>query len=207
MKTLAMMTAVAGLALAGSAMAADFASGALTPNSPTFDNPGGSSSGSGIHFYDVLAVAVDTTGAYTFEAASPNTTGNPSNALDTFLLLYSGSFNPAAPAGSIASNDDFTGLLTVLPGPYAGTITANSTGFSGAQPGSRLLNVNLTAGTDYFLVVSSFRQTNYVNTTDGASTGPWYVGASGVGNITIPAPGALALLGLGGLAAARRRRA
>jgi hypothetical protein len=199
---------VAGLAAAASADTV-FYNGALTTNSPTFDNPGGSSAGTGVHYYSVTQFTVGTSGNYIFEMASPNTnTSNPSNALDTYLRLYSGTFNPASPGNGIASNDDFTGTLTVLPGPYAGTISATATGFTGAQPSSRLNNIALTAGTTYFLINTSFRETNYVSTTnEGQATGPYYVGITGPGTINIvPAPASLALLGLGGLIAGRRRR-
>src|SRR5205085_3921789 len=99
--------------------------------------------------------------SYIIESASPNSTGTPSNALDTFLALYAGSFTPATPGAGQSSNDDFTGTLTVLPGPYAvNGVTTASTGFSGTQPGSRIPTAALVAGTQYFLVNTSFRSTD-----------------------------------------------
>jgi len=162
-----------------------FFNSALTTGSPTFANPGGSTAGTGVQYYCAQQFTVDTTGSYTIETASPNTSGTPSNALDTYLRLYANAFNPAAPAGAIASNDDFTGTLTVLPGPYAGTISATSTGFQTTQPGSRFVST-LTAGTNYFLVNTSFRATDYVTTgTQGQPKGPYYTGIGGPGAVTL----------------------
>ena len=181
--------------------------GDLTANSPTYTNPGG---GTGPHAYSVFQFTVDTTGLYTFEMASTNHNATGlSDALDTFEALYANSFNPAAPAGSIASSDDFTGTFTVLPGPYAGQVGTAGTGFTGTTPASRNANVNLTAGTQYFLVNTSFRSWNYVNTgNEGLGVGHFYQGISGVGNINagVPEPASMAALGVGALALLRRRR-
>lgn len=179
-------------------------SGNLTNTDPTFVNPGGSTLGTGRHFYDVaLQFTVDVSGAYVFELASFNTTGTPSNALDTFLRVYTGSFNPLSPAtGTLGSNDDFTGALTVLGG-------ANGTGFTGARPASRA-TLNLVAGTTYFLVATSFRPTDFVATgTTAQATGAYSFGIDGPGTVTaVPEPGTTALLigGAVGLVALVRRK-
>jgi len=181
--------------------------GALTTSSPTFVNPGGSTAGTARHYYNVQQFTVDTAGTYTFESASPNTNAtNPSNALDTYLRLYANTFDPNAPAGSIASNDDFTGTLTVLPGPYAGTISATATGFTGAQPSSRT-TAALSPGIQYFLVNTSFRSTDYVTTTnEGQPRGPYYSGIGGPGNVAlVPEPASLAMAALGSVMFLRRR--
>ena len=164
--------------------------------------------------YNVYAFTVDTSGSYTFELASINSVGTPSNALDTWLGIFANTFNPPALGAPLFSSDDFTGTLTVLPGPYSGMgLTATSTGFTGAQPGSRLLNVALTAGTQYFLYTSGFRDTTFVSTSSaGQATGHYYYGATGPGVISIvPEPTTVALLGLGALAvgvrAFRKRKA
>jgi hypothetical protein len=162
-----------------------FFNGALTTSSPTFANPGGSTSGTGVQYYCAQEFTVDTSGSYTLESTSPNTTGTPSSALDTYLRLYANTFNPGSPGAGQASNDDFTGTLTVLPGPYAGTVTATATGFQGTQPGSRITST-LTAGTTYYLVNTSFRSTNYVPTAgEGRPTGPYYTGIGGPGTVTL----------------------
>jgi hypothetical protein len=189
-----------------------YASGALTVNDPTFVNPGGSTSGTSRHYYDVVQFTVALSGAYVFELASRNTTGTPSNALDTYFRIYANTFDPAAPGGSIASQDDFAGTLTVLPGPFASIgLTSQGTGFTGAQPSSRLEAVNLTAGTTYFFVITSFRDTSFVGTGSTAQpTGNYWWAISGPG-IIVPEPSTVALLGFGvvaaGVAAWRQRGA
>ena len=171
----------------------EFFSGALTVADPTFDNPGGSGTGSGIHYYDVFQFTVGATGPHTIEVSSFNTSGAMSNALDTFTRVYANSFNPAVPTGALTFNDDFTGTLTVLPGPFTTAgLTATATGFTGTQPSSRNLNVNLTAGTQYFLVLTSFRETNFVVPATGSvagPTGPYWVGINpGVNPAGTPTP-------------------
>jgi hypothetical protein len=180
-----------------------FGNGALTTSDPTFVNPGSSTAGTGRHYYDVFQLTVSATGSYVFELASRNTTGTPSNALDTYLRIYANAFNPAAPGTGIAGNDDFTGTLSVLPGPFTSAgLTNQATGFTGAQPSSRLGAVSLTAGTTYFMVVTSFRSTDFVGTgTTAQPTGAYFFGISGPGVITVvPEPASVALLGIGAAA-------
>ena len=180
-----------------------YGSGALTTTDPTFVNPGGATTGTGRHYYDVYPLTVSATGTYIFELSSLNTGGATSNALDTFLRIYANTFHPLAPGAGQASNDDFSGALTVLPGPFAGIgLTSTATGFTGNQPSSRLGTVSLTAGTTYFMVVTSFRETNFVGTgTTARQTGNYYYGISGPGVITVvPEPTSVALLGIGAVA-------
>lgn len=164
-----------------------FFNSALTTASPTYDSPGGSPAGSAVQYYCAQQFTVDASGNYVIESASPNTTGTPSDALDTYLNLYSGAFDPLTPsAGLVTGNDDFTGALTVLPGPYAGTVAASTTGFQGAQPGSRIASAALTAGTTYILVNTSFRSTDYAATgTQGRPIGAFYTGIGGPGSVTL----------------------
>ncbi len=161
-----------------------FYDGALTLDSLTFNNPNGQ--GAGNQHYCVQEFTVDAAGAYTIEMASPNTTGTPSDALDTFLRLYATTFDPGAPAGELSFNDDFTGTLTVLPGPYAGIISSTATGFQNAQPSSRIAPINLTAGTQYFLVHTTWPSSgNTQGGTAGQPVGAFYTGIQGPGAITL----------------------
>jgi len=204
---------LAVFAVAAPALAATvYYNGALTTQSPTFHHPNASTVGTAVQYYSVQQFTVDTTGAYVVETASPNTTGTPSNALDTFVALYANTFNPASPGAGQNFNDDFTGTLTVLPGPYlANGVTTVATGFSGTQPSSRIPTANLVAGTTYFLVNTSFRSTDFVGTgTTAQPLGNFYTGISGPGNITlqgVPEPATAGMLaGVTLLLAARRRR-
>ena len=213
-KTLAIAMLVALFSIGSPAMAdIVYANGTLTTSSPTAHATGQSTAGSGVQYYDAFVFTVDTTGPYVVEFASPNSTGTPSNAVDTWVGIFANTFTPPALGAALFSNDDFTGTLTVLPGPYsANGVTANSTGFTGLQPGSRLGAANLTAGTQYFLYASSFRETNYVATgTNGQATGAYYVGMSGPGIISlapIPEPTSMTLCGvaLAGFAWKKLRR-
>jgi len=181
-----------------------FYNGSIATTDPTAHVTGQSTANSGIQYYDVFSLTVATTGSYTFELSSRNTAAaGSSNALDTWMALFSGVFNPVTPGAPATSNDDFTGALTVLPGPFAGDgVTATGTGFQGAQPSSRFA-FSLTAGTTYFLYVSSFRATTYVGVgTEARATGPYWGGVTGPGTIVfVPEPSTAALLGLVGVGA------
>lgn len=170
-------------------MPRQFFAGELTENSPTFFNPGGQglSGGSGGHHYCVRQFSVDADGPYTIETASPNTAGTPSNALDTFLRLNANAFDPIDPSdGLLATNDDYSGPLSVLPGPFSSSIGSVGTGSLGEQPASQLLNVELTAGTSYFLVQTSWRRSTSVSgSSNGQGKGIFYTGIAGPGAVTI----------------------
>lgn len=178
-------------------------SGALTSTDPVFANPGGAS---GTHHYDVQAFTVGASGEYLIESASLNTTGSPSNALDTFLRVYAGSFNPASPnLNLLASNDDMDWAYSVLPGPFG--LAPQGTGYQGAQPSSQVFLV-LQPGIEYFIVNTSYRATGYTVTgSEGGPRGVYYTGIGGPGPVQIvPAPAGVALLGIGLLTTRRRRR-
>ncbi|MDQ6766157.1 MAG: PEP-CTERM sorting domain-containing protein [Verrucomicrobiota bacterium] len=189
--------------------------------SPTAHATGQSTTGSGLQYYNLYQITVTTSGSYTFELSGLNTGGATSNALDTWLGIFTNTFVPPSPGAPTSSNDDFTGALTVLPGPYAAQgLTATATGFTGAQPSSRITPFTLTAGTTYFLYVSSFRDTTFVGTgTTAQATGAYYLGLSGTGTVVvtpvvrtqIPEPSTVALLSLAGvgafgLAVSRKRK-
>ena len=177
-----------------------FFDGSITTTDLISHVTGQSTAGTGMQYYDLYSLTVSATGSYVFELSSLNTTGTPSNALDTWMAVFANVFNPPGPPQT--SNDDFTGTLTVLPGPYAPLgYTSTATGFTGAQPSSRF-TTTLTLGTTYFLYVSSFRETTYVGTgTNGQATGQYVGGINGPGNIfVVPEPTTSALLGISALA-------
>ena len=178
-----------------------FFDGSITTTDLISHVTGQSTAGTGMQYYDLYSFTVSATGSYVFELSSLNTSGTPSNALDTWMAVFANVFNPPGPPQ--ISNDDFTGTLTVLPGPYAPQgYTSTATGFTGAQPSSRF-TTTLTLGTTYFLYVSSFRETTFVSTTGttAQATGPYVGGISGPGSIVIvPEPATSALLGISALA-------
>lgn len=173
---------LAGAASGQALLASDV--GALDGSEATFNRPLSDFSGlSGVGtnvFFDVRPFYVDTTGSYdirSFQSA------------DGFLLIYS-NFDPNnGTANGVGGSDDAFGV----PGnPNAGLYTS----------ASRIPALNLTANTQYFAVTTTFS-----NTTTMQYQNDYYGPVGAVvtfGNI--PAPASVALLGLGGLVAGRRRR-
>ena len=97
---------------------------------------------------------------------------------DTFMHLYgSGGFNPAMPLSNVIIGDDDSG------------VGANSA-----------FTTNLTGGVQYYVVVSGFDNNDFGTYTLAMSSSTADIT---IGNV--PAPGALALLGVAGLVARRRR--
>lgn len=179
----ASIVAVAGLAAAASAQSVSY-SDATTADGPRWNRPvqNGNSTPTGLS-------GTGTNTPYHVQAFHVGTSGSygfsslAADGWDNYLFLYSGSFNAASPlTGVVIGNDDNPGI--------------GQSGFSSS----------LTAGTQYFLVTTGFGNadlgafTNTIVWSQEVGGGPITLGL-------IPTPGAAALLGLGGLAASRRRRA
>ncbi|MFI4916351.1 MAG: PEP-CTERM sorting domain-containing protein [Phycisphaerales bacterium JB060] len=176
------ITAGAILALAGTAFAGDLDFLGDTTGGPTFNRPDSLSSLSGFATdvaWEATQIGVSADGDYSVLSDQTNF----GLLWDGYLLVYENGFDAANPLDNlIALNDDYFG--TGLPG--------TGVGYSGLDA------VNLSSSSTYFIV-----QTGFGN----GDAGPYQVSISGPGDIRIiPAPASLALLGLGGLAAARRRR-
>ncbi len=179
-KILALLALTCSFALSATVSANSF-SGSLDPTDPTW---GGCGSTTVVACnYDVLEFTVDETGLYNVDAFYPGDVDLDLN-LDGFIAIFEGSFDPAGDgAGAIASDDD---------GP-------------GGSNTSQILDLSLTAGTTYFLVVTSFSD---VPTSFGQPNGAWEATFDGPGKVTaVPVPAAIWFMmsGLIGLFAAKRR--
>ncbi len=158
----------------------------LDAGSPVFNRPVAalpglppttiSSSGTAVS-YGALFFIPDTTGSYSIETTAATLTPGPAD--DTFLVLYQGSFNPASPLTNALAADDDSGV---------GSLS--------------LFSQNLTAGTSYFLITTTFSNGVFGQITTRISGPP----GSSLNLSAIPEPGSAAVLGLGALGLAFRRR-
>jgi hypothetical protein len=112
MKLHALALATAAVLGMGAAQADTIAlTGAIALTDPTFNRPfllgTLSSVGTAVH-YDAFSFIGVSPGTYSFTMVS-----GPVASFDTFLALYAGGFNPAAPLSNLmALNDDLAGSLT-----------------------------------------------------------------------------------------------
>lgn len=195
--TIALLVAASGAAAQDAIWTGD------TTGGPTFNRPVGFGGLSGVGTavaYEVTPFFVSVSGQYVFEADYRNSTGA---SWDGYILVYSGSFDAGSPLSNlIAGDDDYLGAFSVLPGATTGGLQGSrialgdASNFGGAGTG-----LNLTAGAQYFAVVTGFGNAEFGTYTAGIGGGQGLVTLG-----LIPAPSAVALLGLGGLAAVRRRR-
>ena len=172
--------------------------------------------------FEQVAPVNDSNGVFAIGAIGPGSTTN-----------RVGEFAVPQPAGALGNNDRYT--FTLAAASTLTMFTAGVAGFTGLTNGdteiglfdslgnivptafdddngdgaySRISNLTVPAGS-YTLVVGDFA-TNFsgTSTLNNLTFGSAPAAGYDYGlTIIVPAPGALALLGLGGLAAARRRRA
>lgn len=115
--------------------------------------------------FDAYVFTVNLGGAYSFSLVA----ADPAN-FDTYIHLYQTGFNPADPETNF--------------------FRANDDGPGGTDAGSALSNVNLIAGTRYYLVADGFSALDY---------GAYTAAISGPGNVTaalVPEPSSTLLTAL-----------
>lgn len=145
MKLHSVALAAATVLAMGSAHADSYsASGSISLGDATFNRPltltSLSAVGTAVH-YDTLSFSGADAGSYDFRMVAV-----PAGSFDTFLALYSGSFNPASPLTNlVALNDDFGGISAGSGFTFAlaagNSYTVVSTAFSNNGVGSYLTTV------------------------------------------------------------------
>lgn len=181
-KILSMVALACTFAFSATAGAAS-TSGSLDASDPTW---GGCGSATPLECnYDVVEFTVGTTGLYTIDTFYPGDADLDEN-LDGYIRLFANMFDPSLDGvDQIAFDDD---------GPDGSNT-------------SQILDVTLTAGTSYFLVVTSFTD---VANSFGQPNGAWEADINGAGEVNItavPVPAAIWFMmsGLIGLIGMKRR--
>lgn len=174
-----------------------------TTGDPTFNRPESFSSLSASATavpYEVQPFWVTASGQYVFEADAQ--TGAGFNHPDTYILVYSGSFNALSGLTNlIAGDDDFSGSFTLFSGTGGGFESSRIALGESSNYGGATTGLNLTANTQYYAVVTGFGNVDFG--TYQAAIG----GGQGTVNLgVVPEPATMAVLGLGLLPILRRRR-
>ncbi|MGE0001461.1 MAG: PEP-CTERM sorting domain-containing protein [Fimbriimonadaceae bacterium] len=170
-----------------------------TTGGPIWNRPTSFTSLSGVGTavaYEVQPFFVKQDGQYVFEVDGITHT-------DTYALVYGPGFSPATPLADLkAGDDDFSGTFTVLSGTGQGFASSRialgeSTNYGGAATG-----LFLTAGVQYYAVVTGFGNTDFGTYNAGIGGDP----GTRVNLGMVPEPGTMIALGAGLAALAARRR-
>ncbi|MFS0736897.1 PEPxxWA-CTERM sorting domain-containing protein [Sphingomonas sp. 1P06PA] len=168
------------IALASPAVAATLVVSGDTTGEPTYNRPVTTTALSGVGTdvnYEATGFSVDTSGSYSLEITA---TGFPDG--DSYLSLYSGSFDASDPLTNLIAVDDDSGTDLLS-----------------------LINFTLTAGTSYIAVVTSF-DNGVFGTYDLTISGPGAITLAGGPAVPEPAAWALMIGGFGMVGGAMRRR-
>lgn len=155
---------------------------------------GTSSSGTATH-YQVQAFHVSVTSTYVFEI---NGVTHP----DTYALVYGGSFDPNNPLTNLLNgDDDYSGAFSLLGGSGQGFASSRIAPGEGSNFDAGA-GVVFNAGVNYYAVVTGFgnNDAGTYNAAIGGGQGDVIAGA-------VPEPASMVILGLGALAALRRKKA